>query len=172
MKNQTTLIVFAILGGTAILAFGQGAGKPYGSRDPFVCKSKKDPANGAPSPGQIKDYVKCSSENVVGSMGPKLYLLENVQAEVGKGRPFQPSDLNFPDIDNSQLLYPIRGSYDWYVCHINEVGFPPGKNCNIYKESAATGFCYKTTFNDWNCTMVDRLAVGRGPERQPVPPPK
>jgi hypothetical protein len=63
----------------------------------------------------------------VGVMGPKLYLLENVQAEVGKGRPFQATDLNFPDIDNTQLLYPIRGSYDWYVCHINEVGFPAGK---------------------------------------------
>ena len=44
----------------------------------------------------------------MGSMGPKLYLLENVQVEVGKGRPFQESDLNFPDIDNSQRLYPIR----------------------------------------------------------------
>jgi len=105
-------------------------------------------------------------------MGPKLYLLENIKVEVGKGRPFQPSDLNFPDIDNSQPLYPIRGSYDWYVCHINEVGFPPGKNCSIYKEPSCTGFCYKTTFGDWNCTMVDRLAIARGPEREPVPPPK
>jgi len=85
---------------------------------------------------------------------------------------FSGTDINFPDIDNSQLLYPIRGSYDWYVCHANEVGFPPGRNCNIYKEPSSTGFCYKTTFGDWNCTMIDRIAVSRGPELQPVAPPK
>jgi hypothetical protein len=167
------LVLALTFAATVGLAYGQtGIGAKYGSRDPFVCNSKKEPAQGAPSPSQIRDYVKCSSENVVGSMGPKLYLLENVQVQVAKGRPFQASDLNFPDIDNSQLLYPIRGSYDWYVCHVNEVGFPPGRNCNIYKEPAATGFCYKTTFGDWKCTMVDNLAVSRGPEGQPVPPPK
>jgi hypothetical protein len=166
------LMTAVTIAGTLGLAHGQGAGAKYGSRDPFVCKSKKEPAKGAPSSSQLRDYVKCGSENVVGSIGPKLYLLENVQVEAGKPRPFMATDLSFPDIDNSQLLYPIRGSYDWYVCHINEVGFPPGKNCNIYKEPSATGFCYKTTFGDWSCTMVDRIAVSRGPERQPVPPPK
>jgi hypothetical protein len=173
MKTQTMLTLFVILGAAGPLASGQtGAGAKYGSRDPFVCKSKKEPLKGAPSPSQIRDYVKCSSEHLVGSMGPKLYLLENVQAEVGKPRLFQASDINFPDIDNSQPLYPIRGSYDWYVCHANEVGFPPGRNCNIYREPSSTGVCYKTTFGDWNCTMADRTAVSRGPELQPVAPPK
>jgi hypothetical protein len=168
---------FSVMGLTVACMLGSahgqtGLGARFGARDPFVCKSKKEPAQGAPSPSQARDYVKCTSENVVGSMGPKLYLMENVQVEIAKGRSFQPSDLNFPDIDNSQLLYPIRGSYDWYVCHINEVGFPPGENCNIYKEPSATGYCYKTTFGDWNCTMVDNMAVSRGPGREPVAPPK
>ena len=163
----------AILAGASVSGYGQtGLGAKFGARDPFVCKSKKEPATGAPSPSQMRDYVKCSSENVVGSMGPKLYLLENVQVEVGKSRPFLATDLNFADIDSSQPLYPIRGSYDWYVCHVNEVGFPPGRNCSRYKEPSASGYCYKTTFGDWNCTMSDRTAIGRGPEIQPVAPPK
>lgn len=105
-------------------------------------------------------------------MGPKLYLLENIQVEAGKSRPFLETDRNFTDIDNTEPIYPIRGSYDWYVCHINEVGFPPGKNCTLYKEPSCTGFCYKTTFGDWNCTMTDRAAIARGPEKLPVAPPK
>ena len=45
MKIQKTVAVLAILGGTGVLAFGQtGLGKHYDTRDPFVCKSKKEPA--------------------------------------------------------------------------------------------------------------------------------
>jgi len=167
------LAIVVVFAGALDLAQSQtGVGSKYGSRDPFVCKSRKEPAKGTPMPAQIKDYVKCSSENVVGRMAPKLYLLEHVPVEVGKGRPFQAADLNFAVIDNSMPLYPIRGSYDWYICHVNEAGFPAGRNCSIYKEPNASGFCYKTTFGDWNCTMADRAAIARGPEAQPVAPPK
>ena len=170
--KRFTVIVLAIAA-TLGSAHGQaGAGAKYGSRDPFVCKSRKEPVKGAPSPAQIKDYMKCTNENVVGIMGPKLYLLENVQVQVGKGRAYLASDFNFPNIDNTEPLYPIRGSFDWYVCHINEVGFPPGRNCNIYKEPSATGYCFKTSFGDWSCGMVDNIAVSKGPEKQPVAPPK
>ena len=43
-----------------------GSGKPYETRDPFTCKSKKDPAKGAPSSTQLKNYVLCTNEKVAG----------------------------------------------------------------------------------------------------------
>jgi hypothetical protein len=50
------LAIVLTVAGTLGSAHGQtGAGAKYGSRDPFVCKSKKEPATGAPSPRQIKD---------------------------------------------------------------------------------------------------------------------
>ena len=71
MKNFIMMVL--MMTGTLGLAYGQsGMGAKFGARDPFVCKSKKEPANGAPSPSQARDYVKCSSENVVGSMGPNF----------------------------------------------------------------------------------------------------
>lgn len=52
---RSFLAMVLTVAGSAALAQGQGgAGAKYGSRDPFVCKSKNEPAKGAPSPSQIK----------------------------------------------------------------------------------------------------------------------
>ncbi|MDQ6759380.1 MAG: hypothetical protein M3Z32_05865, partial [Acidobacteriota bacterium] len=45
-----------------------------------------------------------------------LYLLENVKVEIGKGRPYHASDSLAQNIDPSQSVYPIHGSYDEFQC--------------------------------------------------------
>jgi hypothetical protein len=144
----------------ASFALGQaqarsGVGAVYGTRDPAVCISKKEPAKGAPSPEQAIQYFKCEREKGVDGQ-TNIYLYENVKLEIGKGRPYQVSDMRLSDIDPSLLVYPIRGSFDMYQCkdpnHLlsNQV---PEKNCSVSQDLQGKGVCYKTTFGDWSCIM-------------------
>ena len=65
------------------------------------------------------------------------------------------------DVDPSEPVYPIRGSYLMYQCSNIAPGHPwqsvyaAGKNCTIYDHKQAVGSCWKTTFGDWKCTMGD-----------------
>jgi hypothetical protein len=115
------LLMICILSFCITPAHGQaGVGKKYDTRDLFVCKSTKEPARGAPSSSQITDYMKCKAEKTGGCC---IWLMENVQVETGKSRPFSSwSDVGNQDIDNSQPVYPIRGTYDNYQC------YPPGSS--------------------------------------------
>jgi hypothetical protein len=125
------------MGATALLAQNHaGDGKPYQSRDPLVCKSQKEPAKGAPSGSQLKEYVQCSNEKTAGGY---ISLFQNLEAEIGKSRPYSAwSDSGYTSIDNSQPVYPIRGSYgsyDLYSCRSpGSMGFPAGKNCASSEE--------------------------------------
>jgi hypothetical protein len=173
---RKVFVTVLIIAGTLGLAHGEaGLGQKYDTRDPFACKSKKEPAKGAPSPSQAKDYLRCRQERVLGN---EIYLLENVQLEVGKGRPFQGGglqDLNMGDIDPSFPVYPIRGSFDQYQCGALVVGglaninAPRGKNCNMQSNPNVTGACYKTTFGDWTCMATGDNSV---PAAHGVPGPK
>ena len=176
MNKQTMLVVLVVLCGTGVLAYGQpGAGKPYDARDPFICKSKKDPAKGAPSPGQVKDYIQCANEGITAG----LLLVENVQVEIGKSRPYSSgSDSGGGEIDPAQPVYPVRGTWDYYTCWIPHPGstvYPvysgdKGKNCNVNKAAAFAGACYKTSFGDWSCRV--RPADFSATVTANVPPPK
>jgi len=162
MKTQTMLALLVVFGGTGVLAYGQaGAGKPYDARDPFVCKSKKDPAKGAPSPSQVKDYIRCTNEKITAG----LLLYENVQVEIGKSRPYSSgADSGAGEIDPSQPVYPVRGTYDAYNCWIPKYNGTTGKNCNVQKAAPFAGACYKTTFGDWSCRV--RVPTFPAPEWQ------
>jgi hypothetical protein len=171
MKTQTMLALLAMLGGTSVLVYAQtGVGKKYDTRDPSVCKSKKEPATGAPSPSQISDYVKCGGETTGGCC---IWLMEDVQAEVGKSRPYSAWSDATRDIDISQPVYPIRGTYDSYQCQpAGASPYPPkGKNCSVKKADPFIGTCYKTTFGDWNCKVKDTTDPLKGVTPN-MPPPK
>jgi hypothetical protein len=153
-------------------AHGQaGVGKKYDTRDPFVCKSTKEPATGAPSSSQITEYVKCQEEKTGGCC---IWLMENVQPEVGKSRPFSSSDAWIHDIDNSQPVYPIRGTYDAYQCSPPSVsggfGAPKGQNCSVKKADPFVDICYETTFGDWKCQVHDTTDPLKGVQAGQAPP--
>src|SRR3569833_2372128 len=74
------------------LARAEGLGAKYATRDPATCASKTEPATGAPSPEQVKRYLLSGSARRVGEGEDSfhhLILMENVQVQIGKGRPFQ-----------------------------------------------------------------------------------
>ncbi|MDD5544000.1 MAG: hypothetical protein PHX83_12575 [Acidobacteriia bacterium] len=149
-----------------------GVGALYGSRDPFTCKSTKAPAHGAISADQARQYVICGAE---GETGGALYLIEDVKTEVGKSRPFNINSDDYPDIDPSSPLYPVRGSFTKYQCfRVSNTAIASlnnaGKNCNSADQPQATGVCYRTTFGDWRCGMSDMPHLQLN--RFNIPPPK
>ena len=132
-----------------------GVGAPFGARDPLHCDSTKEPASGAPSSEQVKAYFISGFEHAKGTGTlAELYLAEDVKVEIGKGRPFESGD-GSGDIDTHELVYPIRGSYNWYLCYPITSVNTAGKNCVKFGQPNAEGLCYKTTFGDWRCSMSD-----------------
>ena len=159
--RTTQIVAIAIALGAAATA-SAGVGSKYAARDPVTCDSTKAPASGAPSAQQALQYTKCGEEGE--DSFHHLILTSDMRVEIGKGRPFQGggnSDINMHDVDPSQPIYPIRGSYKMYQCSNVAAGDPwqsiytAGKNCDVYDYKAATGACYKTTFGDWKCFMTD-----------------
>jgi hypothetical protein len=151
------ILRFTLLGlavGLPVMA-QPGSGKPYGTRDPKICTSRKEPANGAPSVAQAIAYFNCTMESF---FGDKLVLVENVQIEVGSGRRFLRSDSELKEIDPKYLIYPIRGSFDKYFCSRwpePRSGYPDKSqpNCLLGHPRNTTGVCYKTSFADWKCEL-------------------
>jgi hypothetical protein len=161
MKTQTIQVLLVALSGTGVWAQSH-PGAPYGARDPAVCKSTKDPVNGAPTVEQAKAYVLCgvSGEKEAGGY---LYLISELKIEVAaSSRPYNSWTDSTPDIDPHQPVYNIRGSYVSYQCtHPSQgggFGLPAGQNCIRYDAGSnaplrATGFCYKDSFADWHCKI-------------------
>ena len=59
------------------------------------------------------------------------------------------------DVDASQPVYPIRGSYQQYQCNNPKTSvYKAGQNCSLSNIPKASGVCYKTTFGDWTCTIA------------------
>jgi hypothetical protein len=157
----------------AILLLGDASkseaqvGARYRARDPQTCASRKDPAKGPITADLAKKYVTCHIE---AESSGKLYLLENVTVEVGKGTPFKelPSSARPFGGDPDGLVYQIRGSLTRYQCApISDILQNAGKNCNIYQEPKATGTCFRDGFADWVCNMTDLSPI----KTYDVPPP-
>ncbi len=131
----------------------------FGARDPKTCADTKAPGGNNITPALAAKYFTCKAENLRENT---LTLVENVKVEVGGGTPYTPNLGSFPQINVSVPLRAIRGSYLLYSCSDltrQHVG-PASTSCYVYDHKQATGYCYKTTFNDWSCYMSDRNAVG------------
>ena len=148
-------------------------GETYSSREPRTCDDTQAPARGAITAALALKYLNCQMEYI--SMR-HLYLVENVKVQVGGGISYASimGQRSFSEIDVRTPVYPIRGSFLQYQCKdpIAEHVGPPDTNCNTYDNPKATGYCYKTTFGDWKCNMVDRSATDKGNVRTKVAPPK
>lgn len=148
-------------------AFAQkSVGVKFGAPDPRTCSSRK--ANGAPTAAQLAQFFICDTEKMTPSTvsGDLLYLVGNLNLQVGKGRPFNVNTDSWSDVDPSQTVYPIRGNYTEWQClepDPHPIGNAPraGKNCFKYDAPGATGVCYKDTFGDWHCKFCC-ATVGSG----------
>ena len=87
-------------------------GAAYGAREPVACASRSEPTQGRPTPAQVVEHLKCTTEGVGDG---SLYLLEDVEvSEVGEGEAFD--ETFFPDIDAAHPVFPIRGNLVRYEC--------------------------------------------------------
>jgi hypothetical protein len=140
----------------------------YGSRAPRTCANAKAPVKGPLTAAQAMQYFICGAE---GTFGDNLYLVDQVKIEVGKGRPFLSQTDMLTDADVSSLVYPVRGSYVQYQISRLSTVFPnKGKNCSVYPAPHASGLCYRTTFGDWTCKMIDTSAPSMASQRDVAPP--
>lgn len=141
-----------------------GIGAKYRSRDPMECADYKEPADGFPSYEQAREYFICQNENVFAN---KLYLVSDVQFEMGKMRPYDRENdaMNVPNIDVSVPVIPIQGSYKTYqIWEPSEYMQDIGKNCNIDLIQNATGLIYKNSFGEWHVNMgsADSKSIAKG----------
>ena len=145
----------------------------FGARDPRICENTKAPTKGAITTALALKYLNCQMEGIWSN---DLYLVENVKVEVGGGLSYAAirGQYSLDQIDVRVPVYPIRGSFLKYQCQDPETAYvgPPNTNCVTYNNPTATGYCYKTTFGDWKCNMVDRSATDKGNVRTKVAPPK
>jgi hypothetical protein len=136
-------------------------GAAYSARDPVVCASRAEPAQGRLTLAQVVQHVRCTAEGVADG---SLFLLEGVEvSDVGEGESFDES--YFPDIDVAHPVFPIKGNLVRYECR-RENDDNAGANCVSHVEANASGNCYKTISGDWNCSMsnlVQRTTAGVAP---------
>lgn len=160
MTRKLLLIVAAVLVFGLPLANAQeGAGKPFGSRDPRTCASRKEPVKGAPTAAQLKQYFICDYEIVNSAWNPAtINLITGVTLEVGKGRPFNILLDSFPSIDPTQTVYPIQGGFTLWNCgELGKGGNEPGHSCGMkYENDNAEGICYKDSFGNWHCKFLGK----------------
>lgn len=146
----------------------------FEARDPRVCENTNAPARGAITAVLAQKYLNCQMESISGS---NLYLIENLKSvAVGAGMPYAAliGQRSFAEIDVKHPVYPIRGSYLQYQCSdpVTSYSGPPNTNCTTYSHPQAKGYCYKTTFADWRCTMQDPAAGNKDNIIHGVAPPK
>ncbi len=145
-----------------------GVGAQYGTRKPQTCPSTAAPQTGPISATTAARYVSCRIEGV--DHDGVLMLTENMKVQVGSAVPLAdiaPQDRP-DDAKVGGSLYPIRGSYELYICEkASKLLGNLGKNCSTFDNARATGSCYRTAFGDWKCYMTDLNAKQH--DQQPPP---
>lgn len=126
----------------------------FGTRNIQVCS----PVTSKPSLEEAAKLVQCGRES---KTARDMVLLENVHVQMGGGQPYNfQAHSRLTGVDTTSEIYPIRGSYTYFDC--SRISVMPiihsdntGKNCFSVSQPNATGYCWQTTFGDWQCSMID-----------------
>jgi len=143
-----------------------GMAEIYGTREPYQCGPFNSIAGDAPTADEALAIYVCEYERDPVGIASKLFLLEDVSVEVGRGRPFgQNSDFSLNDADPSLEVFPIRGTATRIQCSEINSG-NQGANC-AETPSRGEGTCYRNTFGEWSCPM---FLTDAAPLRDNLPP--
>ena len=120
----------------------------FGTRNPRQC----EPVKHKPSEAEAAALIQCALDS---QSHDYMTLYNNITVSMAGSRVYQfRSDSGNSDIDTTSPVYPIRGVMDQYVCH--QAGeLAADKSCLITHMAKASGSCFKTTFGDWHCSMLD-----------------
>jgi hypothetical protein len=150
-SSNTTKVQAA--GGGPAAAGGQVAGNPsafepvFKTRGPRTCNS----VTSVPTVAQIPALVQCTLES---KTAYAITLITNIKVQTGGFRAYSEfQDGYATGIDTSAKVMPIRGSMVQWLC--SQDRDDPGANCARANKPQAEGECWKTTFGDWKCSMLD-----------------
>ena len=141
----------------------------FGTRAIRTCAA----VNSKPTPEQAAALVQCHLES---KSVRDIYLLERVVVQMGGSQAYNyPAHHLLTSINTESRPYPIRGSYVRYDC--NAISVIPaiksdnrGKNCSTVNQPGATGYCWQTTFGNWDCVMGDANSIDGLSEQAPPKP--
>jgi len=120
----------------------------YNTRGPRTCSKVTSP----PSAAQAAVMVQCSMDSVSAT---GLGLIQDVKLEMGSPRAFvYYTDAGLAGVDLNAQVYPLRGSYTGYFCSLSSASLNPGgQNCLKSVVPVAQGWCWKTSFGDYQCKL-------------------
>jgi hypothetical protein len=131
-------------------------GIPYGARDPVLCPSLKQAA--APTAQQAALLFRCKQEWVNSGSG-ELWLIENLQVEVGPAQHFTALSnvMTSANVDTTKPVHVIKGSWTSVVCKSRKdvaIGRGnPDLNCTETPVTSRSGVCWKTNAGEWACLL-------------------
>ncbi len=119
----------------------------FKTRSPRTCNS----VTSVPTVAQIPALIQCTFEQ---KTAYDMTLITNIKVQTGGFRAYnQFQDGYATSIDTSAKVMPIRGSMVQWLCSQDRDN--PGANCSRVVKPEAEGKCWKTTFGDWKCSMLD-----------------
>jgi hypothetical protein len=161
---RTTAAVIAALVAVGWAHVGQAQTESrFGSRSPRTCRN----VTTSPNAQQAAALIQCGYERTSHDF---ISLVEQVRVELGGARPFNSfADGYATDIDASAKVLPIRGSSITYMCGAISDMAPSnrGKNCVTERNPEAKGICWRTTFKDWRCSMMQVIGSQKAFDQAP-----
>ena len=148
----------------------EGSGAAWGARDPAGCPSLSQTE--PPSRKQAVALLRCTHEVAYDASG-ELWLLENVDVQIGEPVPFEEMYFEYvlTDADIFAATYPLSGSFTRTVCITQHdagiSGVDPSLNCSEFDVAEAKGVCWFTSFADWRCLMTGPVTETRKPTAPP-----
>lgn len=138
----------------------------YGTREPYQCGPYAfEPGHTLTGEEAAAIYV-CEYEADPVGIGSNLFLIEDIELQVGSPRQYGTSaDYALFDADSSQPLFPVRGSLTVVQCKTLS-DRNRGANCTEYP-SDVDGTCFATTFAEWRCVFS---LTDAGAWRTNIPP--
>jgi hypothetical protein len=123
------------------------------------CNHSAEAGGRAPTVQQAVESSVCTGAKLLESQSGELVLtlIDGLIVEMGIGRPFDKvADARMEGyIDQSALVYPLRGSFTLYRCvSVRKHPTSAGKNCNSVEQPDSTGTCYKAASGSWECDMT------------------
>jgi hypothetical protein len=122
----------------------------YAARNPRVCRKVTTP----PTLEEAKALVQCGDEKIEGGMYRPMYLVTDLQVEMGQPIRFNPQVTHGASVDPGAPTYPIRGQAVGWQCSPVSGRYPAGKNCSRSPAHPnSTGLCERDGFGEWGCSM-------------------
>jgi hypothetical protein len=132
-------------------------GAKYGVPGPRACTTATPPGDRLTAQA-ANAYVTCGLEGEAYT-GDGVNLAADVSIQLSQPRAYAYETDRFDGVDPTKPVYGVRGSATLYRCvapgaGVTESAAWAGKHCMVGPDPNGKGVCYKTTFGQWQCTLL------------------